>query len=113
MNQLAVRLSCSLHTTHRNLFLYKVAISSRSSLSRNRIFFFLDSGVMAEADPGFEVRGGAIKNIAPSGGRREHFWGVFRVKNHDCTPKNHIISNFMGGGGAPPGIRPWMGDMGL
>jgi hypothetical protein len=25
---------------------------------------------------------------------------VFRVKNHDFTPKNHIFSNW-GGGGAP------------
>ena len=34
--------------------------------------------------------GGALKKIAPSGGRRENF-GVFRVKNHDFTPKNHIF----------------------
>ena len=25
-------------------------------------------------------------------------FGVFRVKNHDFTPKNHIFSNFWGGG---------------
>jgi hypothetical protein len=25
------------------------------------------------------------------------FVGVFRVKNHDFTPKNHIFSNFRGG----------------
>ena len=38
---------------------------------------------------------------------------VFRVKNHDFTPKNHIFSNFRRGGGggvragcAPPWIRP-------
>ena len=36
--------------------------------------------------------GGALKIIAPSGGRRENF-GMFRVKNHDFTPKNHIFSN--------------------
>jgi hypothetical protein len=30
------------------------------------------------------------RKIAPSGGRRENF-GVFRVKNHDFTPKNHIF----------------------
>jgi hypothetical protein len=31
-------------------------------------------------------------------------FGVFRVKNHDFMPKNHIFSNFRGGGlaGAPP-----------
>jgi hypothetical protein len=37
--------------------------------------------------------------ISNCGGRRENF-GVFRVKNHDFTPKNHIFSNFRGG--APP-----------
>jgi hypothetical protein len=25
-------------------------------------------------------------------------FGVFRVKNHDFMPKNHICSNFKGGG---------------
>ena len=44
------------------------------------------------ADPGFQVRGGTLKKIAPSGGRCEIF-GVFRVKNHDFKPKNHIFSN--------------------
>ena len=28
------------------------------------------------ADPGFQVRGGALKKIAPSRGRRENFWGI-------------------------------------
>ena len=28
------------------------------------------------ADPGFQVRGGALKKIAPSGGRCEKFWGI-------------------------------------
>jgi hypothetical protein len=34
------------------------------------------------ADPGFQVRGGALKKIATSGGRREHFLGFsnFRGK---------------------------------
>ena len=27
---------------------------------------------------------------------------VFRVKNHDFTPKNHIFSNFRGGRAPPP-----------
>ena len=44
-------------------------------------------------DPRFQVSGGALKKIAPGRGRREKF-GVFRVKNHDFTPKNHIFSNF-------------------
>ena len=50
---------------------------------------------IAGADPGFQAKGGVLKKIAPSGGRRENF-GVFRVKNHDFTPKNHIFSNFRG-----------------
>jgi hypothetical protein len=37
-------------------------------------------------------------------------FGVFRVKNHDFTPKkNHIFFQFRGGGrapGAPPGSAP-------
>ena len=32
--------------------------------------------------------------------------GIFRVKNHDFTPKNHIFSNFRGGGGGAPGAPP-------
>ena len=31
---------------------------------------------------------------------------VFRVKNHDYTPKNHIYSNFRGGRGAPGAPPP-------
>ena len=84
----------------------------------------------------FKLGGGALKKIAPSGGRRENFWGiscekitilrqkiiffpiaeggakifgVFRVKNHDFTPKNHFFSNYRGaraGCAPPPWIRP-------
>ena len=50
----------------------------------------------------FKLGGADLKKIAPSGGRRENF-GVFRVKNHDFTPKNHIFSNFRGGA---PRVRP-------
>ena len=28
------------------------------------------------ADPGFQLRGGALKKIAPSGERHENFWGI-------------------------------------
>ena len=48
------------------------------------------------ADPGFQVRRGALKKIAPSRGKREIF-GIFRVKNHDFTPKNLIFSIAEGG----------------
>ena len=69
---------------------------------------------LSGADPGFQVGGGTLKKIAMSGGRHINFWGisceksrflcqkiiffpiaeggakivgVFRVKNHDFTPK--------------------------
>ena len=39
----------------------------------------------------------AFKKIAPSGGRHENVWGiVFRVKNHDFTPKNDSFYNYGG-----------------
>ena len=49
----------------------------------------------AGADPGFQVRGGALKKLHRAEGGAKNF-GVFRVKNHDFTPKNHIFSNFRG-----------------
>ena len=63
------------------------------------------------ADPGFQVRGLHLKKLRRAKGGAK-FVGVFRVKNHDFTPKNHIFSNLRGGGGArrvrplPPGSAP-------
>ena len=50
------------------------------------------------ADPGFQVKGCALKKIAPSGGRHEIFWGI------SCG-KIIFFSNFRGGG-APPSSAP-------
>ena len=47
------------------------------------------------ADPGFQVRGGALKKIAPSGGRREHFWGISCEKSRFYAPGAndiHVLS---------------------
>ena len=60
------------------------------------------------ADPGFQVRGAHLKKLRRAEGVAKNVW-VFRVKNHDFTPKNHIFSNFRGGaraGCAPPGSAP-------
>jgi hypothetical protein len=40
---------------------------------------------------------------------------VFRVKNHDFMPKNHIFPNFRGGcvPGAHPPLNPPLSDPGL
>ena len=40
------------------------------------------------ADPGFQVRGGG------GGGAHLQTIGVFRVKNHDFTPKKSYFSQF-------------------
>jgi hypothetical protein len=55
------------------------------------------------ADPGFQARGGVyLKKLRRAEGGAK-ICGVFRVKNHDFTPKNHIFSNFRG---HPPSARP-------
>ena len=48
------------------------------------------------ADPGFQVRGAHLKKLRRAEGGAKIF-GIFHVKNHDFTPKNHIFSNFRGG----------------
>jgi hypothetical protein len=62
--------------------------------------------LLTGVDPGFQVRrGGAhLKKLRLAEGGAKIF-GVFRVKNLDFTPKNHIFSNFRGGGAW---IRPWL-----
>ena len=54
------------------------------------------------ADPGIQVRGAHLQKLRRAEGGAKML-EVFRVKNHDFTPKNHIFSNFRGGGGCPPG----------
>ena len=57
----------------------------------------------------FKLGGGPhLKKLSQAEGVAKIF-GVFRVKNHDFTPKNHILSNFRGGNGVrPPGSAPDM-----
>jgi hypothetical protein len=42
------------------------------------------------ADPGFQVRGAHLKKLRRAEGGAK-FFEVFRVKNHDFTPKNTIF----------------------
>ena len=68
---------------------------------------FTDSDYpIAGADPEFQVRGAHLqKSRRAEGGAK--MLGIFRVKNHDFTQKNHIFSNFRGRApGAPPGSAP-------
>jgi hypothetical protein len=50
---------------------------------------------MSGVDPVFQVRGAHLKKLRRAEGGANIF-GVFRVKNHDFTPKNHIFSNCEG-----------------
>ena len=54
------------------------------------------------ADPGFQVRGEHLKKLRRAEGGAK-IVGVFRVKNHDFTPKI-LIFPILGGG---VWIRPW------
>jgi hypothetical protein len=42
-------------------------------------------------DPGFQVRGGALKTIAPSGGRRENCWGISCEKSRFYVKKSYFF----------------------
>jgi hypothetical protein len=58
----------------------------------------------------FKLRGAHLKKVRRAEGGANIF-GVFRVKNHDFTPKNHIFSKIRGArAGSPPGSTsdsPW------
>ncbi len=56
----------------------------------------------AGADPGFQARGAQLKKLRRAEGGTIIF-GVFRVKNHDFTPKNHSFPIL---GGARAGSAP-------
>ena len=62
--------------------------------------FYFKTHTLSGADPGFQVRGAHLKTLHRAEGGAK-IVGVFRVKNYDFTPKNHIFSNFRGGA---PGI---------
>ena len=53
---------------------------------------------IAEADPGFQVRGGAHLKKLHRAEEGTKILGVFRVKNHYFTPKNHIFYTIAEGG---------------
>ena len=58
------------------------------------------------ADRGFQVRGVAHKVRRAEGGAK--IVGVFRVKNHDFTPKSHIFFTILGGTRAGCDLTPWI-----
>jgi hypothetical protein len=81
---------------HKWLFISKWAIETFVSLYLPYISLFLVTFVhtmvyRSGADPGFQVRGSALKKIAPSGGRREHFWGISCEKSRFYAKKSYFF----------------------
>ena len=64
------------------------------SNQQSGFFCFFLSQAIPGADPGFQVRGGGggahLQKLRRAEGGAK-IVGVFRVKNHDYTPKNHVF----------------------
>ena len=76
-----------------------------STLNRYKTYFIQRSSkvsINSGADPGFQVRGAALKKIAPSGGRREIVWGISCEKSRFYAKK---IIFFPILGGRSPGRK--------
>ena len=54
------------------------------------IQMYLYNMYISGADPGFQVRGGALKKIAPSGGGRENCWGISCEKSRFYAKKSYF-----------------------
>ena len=51
------------------------------------------------ADPGFQVRGGTLKKIVPSGGRHKNFGGILCEKSRFYAKKKNLFFFPIAGGG--------------
>jgi hypothetical protein len=47
--------------------------------------------LISGVDAGFKVRGGTLKKIAPSGGRRENVWGISCEKSQFYAKKSNFF----------------------
>ena len=54
------------------------------------MYMYIDGvyGCSTGAEPGFQVREGALKKIGPSGGRRENIWGISCEKSRFYAKKS-------------------------
>ena len=80
-------------------------IQTRSLSSCINIKTFDFSTLFTRGDPGFQVRGAHLKNLRRAEGGAKLVL-VFRVKNHDFTPKNHIFPILGGRPHPPPPLDP-------
>jgi hypothetical protein len=102
--------SCSLHDEHlssaprpvklcSDLLLFSFSLQSRSTLFIHLQFYYeykfpppiYMNRVYAGVDPGFQVRGGALKKIVSSGGRHERNWGISCEKSRFYAKKPYFF----------------------
>ena len=81
-------------TRHQSLIHYNLNWNHKPSLTRHLFYWSTCSG----ADPGFQVRWGSLEKIAPSGGRRENFWGISCEKSRFYAKKSYFFQFY----GDPP-----------
>ena len=74
-----------------NILISKVTWYSEIYVESTCMFAFLLIWWSTGADPGFQVRGGALKKIAPSRGRRENFWGISCEKSRFYAKKSYFF----------------------
>jgi hypothetical protein len=79
------------------VMVFNTTFNNISGKSRRSVLFYIFTpinhcicGLSTGADPGFQVRGAHLKKLRQVEGGAKIF-GVFRVKNHDFTAKNHIF----------------------
>ena len=101
---------CLLNAGNRHyqsvLLIYNKLFASVDIIKRDYKLYLHAYDIFTGADPGFQVRrgeGAQLKKLRRVEGGANNF-GVFRVKNYDFTPKNHI---FFHPSCAPSWIRPW------
>jgi hypothetical protein len=74
------------------IFLVKVKNKDIISLKLHlRLNKMVDNNTPSGADPGFQVRGGAHRKIAPSWGRRENCWGISCEKSRFYAKKSYCF----------------------
>ena len=66
-------------------------LHQRLLLTLTNVLIIVSTHWLTGADPGFQVRGGALKKIASSGGRRENFWGISCEKSRFNAKKSYFF----------------------
>jgi hypothetical protein len=75
----------------KNMIFWRKIVISHTKYPKNVRARVSHEDLYSVADPGFQVRGGALKKIAPNGGRREHFWGISCEKSRFYAKKSYFF----------------------